>query len=79
MGNFFNKVRSYVSNHKGLVIIVVAALLLELISAVQYYYSHNMMEAQLSKRAESELRMKSIIIKGMLNVMENTLLTSGID
>jgi sigma-B regulation protein RsbU (phosphoserine phosphatase) len=73
MNDFFNKVRSYVSNHKGLVIIVVAALLLELISAVQYYYSHNMMEAQLSKRAESELRMKSIIIKGMLNVMENTL------
>ena len=73
MNDVFNKVRSYVSNHKGLVIIVVAALLLELISAVQYYYSHNMMEAQLSKRAESELRMKSIIIKGMLNVMENTL------
>jgi len=73
MRYLWNKVRSYVSSHKGLVIIVVAALLLELISAVQYYYSHKMMETELDKRAESELRMKAIIILGTLREMEGSL------
>ena len=73
MRYLWDKVRSYLSSHKGLVIIVVAALLLELISAAQYYYSHKMMETELDKRAESELRMKAIIIFGTLREMESTL------
>ena len=73
MANFINKIRRYLSNHKGLVLIVLAALLLELVSGVQYLYTHKMMETELDKRAESELRMKAIIILGTFRVMENTL------
>ncbi len=73
MSSYLKKISSFLSNHKGLVLIVTAALLLQLVSAVQFFYTHKMLEAELGKRAESELRMKAIIIKGMLNTMENTL------
>ncbi len=73
MGTFLKNIRNYLDNHKGLVIIVIAALLLELMSAVQYYFTHQMLEDELDKRAESELRMKGIIITGTLRQMENTL------
>ncbi len=73
MRAFLRNIRDYLINHKGLVIFVIAALLLELMSAVQYYYTHKMLEDELNKRAESELRMKAIIIIGTLRQMENTL------
>lgn len=73
MVGFIKKISDYISNHKKIAFIIMAALLLELVSAVQYVYTHNMFEAELDKRAESDLTMKALIIKGMLNVMENTL------
>ncbi len=51
----------------GLVIIIVAALLLQIISIVQYFSSRNILGEELEYRAESELTMKAIIVKGMLN------------
>jgi len=57
----------------GLIIVIVAAVLLQVISIVQYYYTRNMMGEQLERRAESELTMKAITIKGMLNQTQNTL------
>ena len=66
-------IRRYLSSHKGIVIIVMAALLLELVSVVQYYYTHRLLEKELDKRAESELRIKAMMVTGTLNVMQNTL------
>ena len=48
----------------SLTIIIVAVLLLELLSAAQYYFTRNMMENELEKRAEMELTMKAIITNG---------------
>ena len=58
---------------RGLFIIVIAALLLELLSAAQYYFTHHLMEGELEKRAEMELTMKAIIMKGMVNDSEHSL------
>ena len=54
-------------------LIILAAVLLELISAVQYHYSRKMIEDELEHRAENELRLKAVLIKGMLNATEKTM------
>ena len=58
--------------HKNVLFIIAAALLVELFSAAQYYYAHDLLEEELDHRAESELRIKAILIRGILNVMEKT-------
>ena len=58
--------------HKNVLFIIAAALLVELFSATQYYYAHDLLEEELDHRAESELRIKAILIRGILNVMEKT-------
>ena len=73
MRPFLKKIGHYFRNHKGVVIIVTAALLLELVSIIQYYYTQNMLESELDRNAENELRTKAIIIRNMLNLMEKTL------
>ena len=57
----------------GLSIIVTAAVLLELIAAGQYLYTHHVLERELEHRAETELTLKAIIIKGTLNKTEQLL------
>ena len=57
----------------GLMIVITAALVLELLSGAQYYLTHRLMETQLEKRAESELTLKAILIKGTLNAIEDIL------
>ena len=52
--------------------VVIAAILLLSIVAAQYLYMRNMLEKELEQHAESELRTKAILIKGMLNSYENT-------
>ena len=54
-------------------IILVAALLLELISAVQYWYTRGLLAQELEYHAESELRLKAVILKGNLNAIEAVL------
>ena len=63
----------YVKSHWNIVIIILVALFLELISAAQYYYTHNLLEDELDARAESELSIKAVLIKGILNMGEKTL------
>ena len=63
----------FVRNHKQLVVIITAALLLELLSGTQYYYTHRMLERELEKRAETELRFKAVLIKSTLNASEDLL------
>ena len=57
----------------GLLIVIAAVLLLELLSAAQYIFTHNLLEEELEKRAEMELTMKAIIIKGIIDDSELTL------
>ena len=54
-------------------IIVFAALLLELISAAQYYYTKQLLENELEKKASIEMTMKAILVKSMLNTTENVI------
>ena len=54
----------------GLTIIILAAVLLEGISGVQYFLTRRHMENELEKRAESELTLKAILIKSNLNSAE---------
>ena len=51
--------------------IITAAILLELLSAAQYYNMHQLMGEELEKRAESELTLKAILTKSMLNDAED--------
>jgi serine phosphatase RsbU (regulator of sigma subunit)/anti-sigma regulatory factor (Ser/Thr protein kinase) len=60
-------VSTFRQRKNNIIIISVAALLLEMISAVQYYYTRGMLTAELEKLAETELRMKAILIKGIIN------------
>ena len=54
-------------------VIIVAALLLELLSAAQYYLTRELMEDELEKYAEMELTTKAIITKGIINNSERAL------
>jgi sigma-B regulation protein RsbU (phosphoserine phosphatase) len=54
-------------------IIITAAVLLELLSAAQYYFTRRLMATELEKRAESELTLKAILIKSNLNDAEEIL------
>ena len=60
-------------NHSSLTVIIAAAILLQTISAVQYYFTRNLLADELEKRAESEMTSKAIIAKNALNMAENTL------
>jgi len=64
---------STIKNHSGLGVILTAALLLELIAGVEYWYTHKLVVNSLERRAESELTMKAILIRGTLNALENVL------
>ena len=57
----------------NLFLIVTAAVLLETISAVQYYYSHSLLENELEKQAEMELTTKSILAVSARKNVENML------
>ena len=54
--------------------IVIAAIVLELISALQFYHTQQLLADELEIKAESELTMKAIIIKSALNLSENSLM-----
>ena len=59
--------------NRNVLIIIAAAILIELFSAVQYYTAHGLVEEQLDHRAESELRTKAIVVRGILNLQESAL------
>ena len=63
----------WLRKRRGLLIVILAAVLLEILSAAQYYSTHRLMEEQLEKRAEGELTLKAILIKSRLNSAEDDL------
>ena len=71
--NRHEKITQSFKGRTGLLIIITAAILLELLSASQYYFTRNMVEEQLEKRAEDELTMKAVLIKSNLNSAEDIL------
>jgi len=62
----------FLSKRRALLIVIVAALLIELLSAVQYIFTHRLLEDELERRAELELTLKAIITKGLIQDSERT-------
>lgn len=58
---------------RALAIIITAAIMIELVSAVQYYNTYKLLEVELQRKAELELVMKAILIKSTLNSAEDIL------
>ena len=58
---------------RSLGIIVLAASLMELITAIQYYYTRNILEEELEQRVLTELKVKTFALKQVLNSAELTL------
>lgn len=54
----------------GLLLVIIAVVLLELLSGAQYYFTRRLLESELELRAEDELIMKAILIKSNLNDAE---------
>ena len=67
------RIKRSAKNPAGLTVIIVAALLLELLSAVQYYYTHELIEDELEKHAEMELTRKAIITRDIIDYSERSL------
>ena len=57
----------------SLIVIIAAAILLQGLSAVQYYYTRSLLADELENRAEGEITSKAIIVKNTLNLAENSL------
>ena len=62
------RLRNIVKTNIGLTVIIVAAILLQGISAFQYYYTRSLLAEELEKRAESEITTKVVIVKNALNM-----------
>ena len=54
----------------AIAIVLLAGALIELMSLLQYRYTHRLMETELDYRTESELTLKSVRVKSMLNTNE---------
>ena len=65
--------RDFTKTYSSLTIIIVAALLIELLSAAQYYFTHNLIEDELEKHAEMELTTKAIITKDIIENSERAI------
>ena len=72
-GNGWMRFRNFLKSHSSLTVIIAAAILLQTISAVQYYFTHNLLADELEKRAEGEMTTKAVITKTALNMAENSL------
>ena len=74
MKSLLEKIRSHFSRRTWITLIIVfAALLLELFSTAQYYYTKRILEEELEKKASIEITMKAILVKSMLNTTEQVL------
>ena len=75
--NWLKKILRSSRIRNSLGVIICAAVLLELISALQYYNAHRVVERELERRAEAQMWFKAILIKGMLNKTEQLLYDYG--
>lgn len=72
LGKFFHRLlgRDSWKTVSALGIILLAGALIEAISLIQYHYTHRLFENELDYRAESELTLKSVRVRGMLKSSE---------
>jgi serine phosphatase RsbU (regulator of sigma subunit) len=75
MTPFVDRIRKFFLERKGsrLVLILLAALVLELVSIVQYYYTRNLLRKEEARITRVELTMKSDIILNTLEEAEMTM------
>ena len=74
MKKLLAKIRKHLNRRTWITLIIVfAALLLELFSWAQYYYTKQILEYELEKKASIEMTMKAILVKSMLNTTEQVL------
>jgi len=59
----------------NLLLIITAALLLEMVSGVQYFLAHDRLEDELEKQAEMELMLKAVIANNAQTTVESGLLS----
>lgn len=64
-----NLIKSF-RNRRSLLIVVTAAILIELLSGAQYLFTHRMMEEELERRAGLELTLKAILTTSTLQSAE---------
>lgn len=77
--NRLRQILEYFKTRKNLRLIVFAAVLLQVVLAIQYYYAHRLLEKDLERDAEREIIMKAVLIKGILNANEMALISSAWD
>lgn len=63
-GNYFRQTMS------ALGIMILAGVLIEVISLVQFNYAHNLLQEELDQRAESDLTLKSVRVRSILKSHE---------
>ena len=71
-----NDIRQLLKSPKGwrrLLIFVATMVLLEVISAIQYYYTHHLLEEELERQVVMELRIKNLMLRETMNSAEKTL------
>ena len=64
----------FLKSHSSLSVIIAAAILLQALSAVQYYYTRSLLADELEKRAESEITAKVVVMVNTLHLAENSLM-----
>ena len=74
MKSLFKTLRHSIPAKAGFGVIITAAVLLEIISASQYYYSRNQLESELEKNVLNELIIKTLRVKDILSLGESALL-----
>ncbi len=70
MRNWLKKLKDSLLNRSGLLIIIAAAVLIEIISAIQSWYAAEGIRKEVQRSARGELRMKSLEIKNIMTAVE---------
>ena len=75
MMTLYDKLKNFLRKDiaSRLAIIITAAIFLELMSVVQYYYTRHLLKEELDKRSEIELAVKKRIIQNTLQSAEETM------
>ena len=69
--NFMTYLRKHISSSLG--IIISAAVLVELINVVQFYYTRDLLRTEIEQRAQTELMAKADMIAHTLHTAEATM------
>jgi sigma-B regulation protein RsbU (phosphoserine phosphatase) len=74
MKNISSRIKKLFNRRTWITLIIVfAAMLIELFSGAQYYYTKQLLEDELEKKASIEITMKAILVKSMFNTTEQVL------